>query len=45
MVSRDLVKVLKERYPAEPATGEFLDEVRQFAPLLELRHLRRTRAS
>jgi hypothetical protein len=31
MVSRDLIKVLKERYPAEPATRDYVEEIRQFA--------------
>jgi hypothetical protein len=37
MVSRDLIKVLKERYPAEPATREYLEEIRQLSPVPELR--------
>lgn len=40
MVSRDLIKVLKDRYPAEPATREYLDEVRQYALLPDLRRNR-----
>jgi len=37
MVSRDLIKVLKDRYPAEPATLGYIDELRQLAPIPELR--------
>lgn len=40
MVSRDLTRVLKERFPAEPSTGVYLDQLQMVSQAANLaRHL------
>jgi hypothetical protein len=36
MVSRDLIRVLNDRYPSEPATKSYLDELSTISHLPEL---------
>ena len=36
MVSRDLTRVLKERYPADRATKSFLDQLREIGQATDL---------
>lgn len=38
MVSRDLTRVLKQRYDGEPATKSFLDQLQEVGQIAELRH-------
>lgn len=38
MVSRDLTRVLKQRYPEEPAAKSFLDQLHAISHAAELGH-------
>jgi hypothetical protein len=41
MVSRDLTHVLRERYPMEPGTKSFLDQLQAVSHATDLRHRHR----
>jgi hypothetical protein len=38
MVSRDLTHVLRKRYPTEPSTKSFLDQLQAISHATDLRH-------